>query len=243
MMRQGITRAALLALALLLGAVPALAGSLSLQPIRIDLGAKTPTAVLTVRNGGKSATVVQLSLVKWTMADGKDVHTPSQDVIATPPIFTVPAGGKQIVRLGLRHPAAAPTEGAYRLIVQQPPSEDPDHPGVKMMLRLSLPVFVAPAGSPAPKLAWRLTGLGNGSVKLEAINTGNVHVRLNQVTLSTADGKAVWKAKRFDYVLPGATLAWTIKGTAIPQAAQLRVSAATDTPKHEIHVPVALTSP
>ena len=48
---------------------------------------------MTVRNTGSEPAVIQMEVMSWSQAQGKDVYTLSKEILATPPIFTVPAGG------------------------------------------------------------------------------------------------------------------------------------------------------
>lgn len=86
----------------LIAATAALAGAFQVSPLRIALSAQAPIAVITVRNEGAVASVMQLKAMSWSQTAGEDSYSPTQEVLATPPIFTVPPGGAQIVRVGLR---------------------------------------------------------------------------------------------------------------------------------------------
>ncbi len=70
------------------------------------------TAAMTVRNDGDDAVVIQASLLSWAQDEsGQDVYTPTNEALVTPPIMTIPPGGEQIVRVGLRR-AGRPATGA-----------------------------------------------------------------------------------------------------------------------------------
>ena len=62
-------------------------------------------------NHGQAAAVVQLEPMAWAHMAGKDTYTPTNEILATPPIFTIPAGGAQIVRVGLRRAVDRPCAG------------------------------------------------------------------------------------------------------------------------------------
>src|SRR5438045_8951847 len=94
--------AASLAIAMCLAVTKAGAGSFQVNPIRIDMTKGATTAAITVRNDGEDAIVVQSSVVAWTQDNGQEVYTPTTEALVTPPIMTVPPGGEQIVRVGLR---------------------------------------------------------------------------------------------------------------------------------------------
>ena len=102
-------------------AVPgwAQAGSFEVNPVGLTLSGTHSTEVVTVTNASDSLTVVQLQVVAWSQENGEDVYTPTRNVLATPPIFTVPAGGQQTVRLGLMSKPDAKLETAYRLFLQE----------------------------------------------------------------------------------------------------------------------------
>lgn len=65
--------------------------------------------------------MVQLEAMAWNKAQGQDIYTPTTDLIAAPPIFTVPPGGTQIVRIGLRRAPDPQRELAYRVYFQEIP--------------------------------------------------------------------------------------------------------------------------
>src|SRR5690348_12189977 len=75
------------------------AGSISLSPIRVDLGPGQRSVALTVRNDGAHATLVQAQLVAWSQAGDDDVLEATADLIVSPPIFTIAPGTEQIVRI------------------------------------------------------------------------------------------------------------------------------------------------
>src|SRR4051812_46070459 len=122
---------AMYGLAFLLGAVGvANAGSFAVNPVRATLSAKQTVSSLVVRNSGSESTVIQLEVVNWAQEDGKDVYTPTKELLATPPIFTVPPGGSQVVRVGLRRATDSQRELAYRLFLQEVPPAKTDVQGL-----------------------------------------------------------------------------------------------------------------
>src|ERR1700692_3246012 len=96
-------------------AAEVLAGSFQVNPIRVEMTKGATTADITVRNDGEEAIVVQSSVVAWTQDNGQEVYTPTTEALVTPPIMTVPPGGEQIVRVGLRRPPDPQRELTYRL--------------------------------------------------------------------------------------------------------------------------------
>lgn len=87
---------------------PALAGSFKVNPVHINLPADRQTASLTITNSDAVPVSVRVIALEWTQVDGTDVHSPTSNVIASPPIFTIPAGKTQLVRPDPGQPAPGP---------------------------------------------------------------------------------------------------------------------------------------
>src|SRR4051812_29604670 len=100
----------------------ALAASMHVAPLRLDLGPQRPVASLVIGNPEQAEIAVQAETVAWTQEGGRDVYTPTRDVLINPSIFRIPAGGQQIVRVGLQVGTDS-TERSYRVFVRQLPQE------------------------------------------------------------------------------------------------------------------------
>ena len=143
----------------------------------------------------------------WSQADGEDRYEESPAVIVSPPIFTIPPGGTQLVRVGLRSPSAAPR--AFRLIVEEVPQARPDG-GIQVALRLNLPLYIGIEPGEAAALSWSASAEADGSWTIEAANRGTGYVRLDPAAASAATGIAFADEIAFGTVLPGATRRWRI---------------------------------
>lgn len=218
----------LLALPLMGGA--ALAGSFSVSPIRLMLTAAEPITALTIHNSGGEATVVQVNVASWEQEDGSDRYQPSRDLIASPPIFTVPPGGSQIVRLGLRRAPEAGRELTYRVFLAEVPRADGlGFVGTQVTLELGVPVFVSPTVTSVQSLQWHLVRGGDGKVSIVARNSGALSARINSLSLSPAAGApATWQTIATD-VHAGQQRQWLLsnKQLAAP-GALLHLSARTE---------------
>lgn len=213
---------------LLFGAGVANAGSFVVSPVRATLSSAQSIGSLVVHNNGSEPTVVQLELATWSQQDGKDAFVPTREVLATPPIFTVPPGGSQTVRVGLRRAPDAQSELSYRLFLQEvPPPPKPGVQGLQMALRISIPVFVKPAVAAAPVLRWQAVRAPQGQVRLSVANNGNAHIQVNNIKLASADGADIGSQQVASYVLPGQSRDWLVKA-AVNAGAKLRLSAQTD---------------
>lgn len=210
---------ALTCLCSLICAGTAHAGAFKISPLRISLSANVPSAVLTVRNAGTKASVMQLSVMAWSQAAGEDTYLPSQEVLVTPPIFTVPPDGVQIVRLVLRRAPDARREIAYRLFLQEVPTGDAQE--IQVALRFALPLFVAPKGKTpdaSPALAWRVLARAPGAWRIEAFNHGDAHVQVTGFALADATGTLLAQHRGMDYLLPGQARQWQVAPAAAASA-------------------------
>src|SRR5450759_1169209 len=79
----------------------AVAGTFQVTPVRVELSAQQSTTALTVSNNGSDPVVVQLQTSAWAQENGNDQYSSTDDLIATPPIFTIQPGANQIVRIGM----------------------------------------------------------------------------------------------------------------------------------------------
>ncbi|HEV2271320.1 MAG TPA: fimbria/pilus periplasmic chaperone [Steroidobacteraceae bacterium] len=230
-MKLGILGQAALGLAIFFSATPlSRAGSFSVNPVRVTLSPGHAVAALTVRNDGSDASVIQLETSRWTQQDGKDVLTASPELLATPPIFTLPPGGSQIVRVGLRRAPDAQHELTYRLILREVPPPQPIAQGLRVALAISMPVFVVSAHQSFSNLQWQAVRLADGQIQLQATNIGNAHVQVGSIELSSAGSSAPAVSESVaTYVLPGNTRSWTFKNTiAVSVGATLALHASTD---------------
>ena len=206
------------------------AGSFDVSPVRITLSDRHTTDVVMLGNPGTTPLTVQLQVVAWSQVTGEDVYVPSRDLLATPPIFTVPPGGQQIIRTGLRKPADAKQETSYRLYMQEI-SQAPQSGGaaVAFALRVGIPVFVEPSVTTKPELHWSLKAISPMEMQVTLANSGDAHIEVNSLALVTArDGEPVAKAGAA-YVLPGASHTWRMKlDRSLPDGSALRLSADSD---------------
>ncbi|CAI8774130.1 putative chaperone protein pmfD [Methylococcus capsulatus] len=201
--------AALLLLPFRLGA-----GQFDVSPTRIELTAAKPTAAVTLKNEGGDKLVIQNSIVAWTREGKEDRYAPTKDLIVTPPITTVPPGGSQVLRVGLRRPVDPRRELAYRLFVQEvPPPPQAGFTGVQIALRLSLPLLVQPATPASPRIAWSGTKRPDGGLEITARNEGSALLSVDELSIRATAGKpqgqgpvSIFPGGRQSWVFPGEVL-------------------------------------
>ena len=188
-------------------AAPALAGTLQINPVLLEINAARRTALVTLRNEEAEPVTVRAYPLEWRQTNGEDVYSDTTAVIVSPPIFTIPARGTQLIRIGLRSGAMAP--GSYRLIVEEVPDARPTG-GIRVALRLNLPLYAAISAGDAAALRWSASRGADGAWVLEAVNSGPGYVRLNAAGAREATGLSLGENINLGTVLPGATRRWPI---------------------------------
>lgn len=165
-------------------AVPARAATLQISPVLVDLQPQQSATGIMLRNPGVTPVYGQVRVYAWDQAQGEDVLTPTQEILASPPIIQVPPKGEQLVRLVRAGKELAALEQSYRLVIDEIP--DPSTPmvnGVVLRMRYSVPVFVAGATpEPVPELAWHLSRQGKEWV-LRLDNSGTRYAQVASLQL------------------------------------------------------------
>jgi len=219
-------------LALSLATTGASAGSFQVNPIRVEITKGGTTAAITVRNDGDDAVVIQSSVVGWAQDNGQEVYAPTTEALVTPPIMTVPPGGEQIVRVGLRRPPDPQRELTYRLYLQEvPPPPKPGFTGLQVALRVGLPVFVPPIAPGIRRLEWSAQIGPDGAIRLAAQNTGNAHVQITDFELRLAGAaEPIAHESTLAYVLAGQRRQWTLPASPdrVKSVTEFRLKAYTD---------------
>jgi fimbrial chaperone protein len=212
------------------------AASLEVSPVLVTLAAGQSAITITVSNRGDSPTAIQARIYRWTQAGDEDVLAPTQDIIVSPPIFTVPDGGAQTLRLLLRGERAAASERSYRLVLDEVPPADTLNHQVTFALRQSLPVFVSAATSVRPTLQWQAQRGAAGDTTLIARNAGPVYDKVSALDVTLADGshpKLIAHGSSL-YVLSGDERRWTVQGRDGGAAGPLHLSVTTLSGRSEL---------
>jgi len=210
------------------------AASLEISPVTINLAPGQTTTTVEVKNVGGAPAAIQARAYSWTQAGDDDALNPTQDIIVSPPIFTIPEGASQTLRLLLRVGSGAGGERSYRLLLDEVPPANAGKKQIVITLRVSLPVIAASASSPASTLEWRSERGPGGKTLLTVLNTGHSYDRVGTIDVTLADGshtKAVPRGKN-TYVLAGAQRHWIVQGGGT-SAGPLRLSVTTQGGKSE----------
>jgi fimbrial chaperone protein len=199
---------------LLAAAFDASASGLQIAPTSLEMAAAGPAEALWLTNTGDHELRAQVRAYSWSQAGGKDALEPTQALVASPPMLTVPPGGRQLVRVIRTGQDARAGEQTYRLLVDELPLESSKSTGVMYVLRYSVPVFAGVSGTPS--LKWSGTQ-GQDALELTVSNSGTAHAQIREVSLAAPGAAPIPIVPGLlGYVLPGATMHWTI---ALPAGA------------------------
>lgn len=201
-------------------------GGFTVSPVRLEMAAGARAISLTLASGVTQTRSFQVEAMRWTQVEGQDVYEPAPELIVNPPVFRIAPGGKQVVRAGFRVGApSASVESAYRLYLQEVPDGDEPPPNqLRMVLRIGVPLFVAPVGTAREAPQWSVQRDPDGSSSLQLSNTGNRRLRLDTISVSDGQGHGL-DLRHMTYVLPGQTRRWNLPpGLHAP----LRVAASSD---------------
>ncbi|UNC51744.1 fimbrial biogenesis chaperone [Enterobacter huaxiensis] len=226
-MRRLYLLTALWLLTLLLLSRYALAATLQVAPVTLDLDSSQRATAVYLTNSGDTPIHAQIRVYDWTQANGKDVLTPTDDVVSSPAMTALAPGQQQLVRIIVLQPGARPQEQSYRLVIDELPSHLANAAGrnaVHFLLRYSIPVFIAGAhgtGSRETDLSCEQT---DSPAAIQCYNAGDRHIRLSNLQTLTPEGQVVDTMKGLaGYVLPGQKYVFTLKHTPRRALASLRV--------------------
>lgn len=195
------------------------ASGLQVSPISLTLQATDNAQGLWLSNSGDNVVHAQVRVYHWSEQGGTEQLTPSTGLVISPPMVEIKPGDKQLVRVirvGAPPSGAGVVEDAYRLAIDELPVDAPRKQGLQFVLHYSLPVFVEPVGVTAvgPSLQWSMHHDGD-HVVLQASNNGTGHAQLANLDFVNRSGRRITiNGGLFGYVLPGATVRWTLKQSA-----------------------------
>lgn len=218
------SRRTLLLSMLLLGVAgmgPAGAANLQISPVTITMRAEQSSAGIILQNLGDAPLFGQVRVFLWDQANGEEALSPTQELVASPPIVEIAANSRQTIRLVRTQAGPAPQERTYRVLIDEVGrDDDPARSGVDIRLRYSVPVFVLPSGVPGKEaLDWQVYRK-DGEWMLRVQNSGNFHAQIGSLTLTNQAGKDfVISSGLFGYVLAGRMRVWRLP---VPKDAALQ---------------------
>ncbi len=199
-------RALFSTLAFMMVSDPALAGSLSISPLRVSFTGPNQGSVVEVTNAGDQHLSMQVEVAEWIQSErGVDEYHPTHLIVAVPPIFTVPPGKTQLIRVGKLDQLPGDFERAYRLFITElaSPGDHETRAALKFRMRISLPVFDAPLLPSEPRLILLETEFQHGMLRVSFLNPGNSHVQVKRLVADRGTGFDDDTATSMGYLLPG----------------------------------------
>lgn len=183
---------------------PALAGSFTVNPVRIFLGPQDRATALTIVNEGDAPLVLQTEMYRWSQGTGgQEELSPAEELVVSPPIIQLAPKGRQVVRLARVAPGAVSVQQTFRVIVR----EVPDAAAVAaseqapLALAVSLPIFITPRGAKAALACELRRGEGNAAAML-CENSGTAYAQIRQVGLLRGS-QEIFQTDTGVYVLHG----------------------------------------
>jgi len=159
--------------------------SIDVSPVRLDLSDDHDKDVIRIGNQDSATKSYEVEVVAWSQTDERrEVYSPTEDLLAVPPLFTLKPGDEQHVRVGMLKPADAGAERSYRVFITElKPSEmeAPTESTISMRVQIGVPVFVAPSSLPSATLDYVDSTEAGEQLYLRMRNNGNTHIKISEI--------------------------------------------------------------
>ncbi|WHS30651.1 molecular chaperone [Brucella sp. NM4] len=178
------------------------------------MSAQTAASNIRIWNDAKRPINVQARIYRWSQSNGADTYAEATDVVVSPPISQLKPGSENIVRIIRTSKSPVKAEESYRLIVDELPYIAQRRSGtLNLVIRHSIPVFFSQPGTPDANPSWSVQRQ-SGGYRVTVNNTGNKRLRVFDLALQGAGGRAVAQRKGLvGYVLGQSSASWFIPGT------------------------------
>ena len=183
------------------------AADFSVSPMSIELEGGARSGQIQVRNLDQQAIRFQVNGSDWSQDEnGNNVYAESKTLIWFPRALELAPGESRIIRVGVRATPAL-QEQAYIIALQEVPvgqvqAQNPRGAQVRLLLSVSVPVFVPPA-RPLPGGTVESVDLRDGKLEFVVANKGNLHFSFTDAKIVglNADG-----TEKFTETVRGRTL-------------------------------------
>ncbi|EJL71742.1 P pilus assembly protein, chaperone PapD [Variovorax sp. CF313] len=194
------------------------ASGLQVSPVTLTLEATQNADGLWLSNTGDDVVHAQVRVYHWSQESGTEKLTASRELLVSPPMVQLAPSERQLIRVIRTGVPAGTVESSYRVVIDELPVEMKEKKGLQLVLRYSVPIFVAAAAAgaqpTAPQLTWSLRREGAQAV-LEVANSGGMHAQLADLDFVDATGRRTSvHAGLMGYVLPGVSMRWPLKTPA-----------------------------
>lgn len=199
--------------------------AIGVMPTYVNLSSSEPISNLTFRNDKDVPLTLQIKMVQWLQKEEQEIYKPTENLIATPQIFTIPPHGSQLVRVGLEEPLFSNREQTYRLFAQEVITHRPaaNNNTLQIVFKLSIPVFIKPEGVIHQAIRWTSSKMGVDTLDLKATNLGNNVLFINELQAFNSSKQPIHKKlSTFSYLLPGSVKIWKIKNTNLSNPSSIK---------------------
>lgn len=205
-------RTLLATFALLLAMPFAHAATIHVKPTMTLIPPGQSAAVITLTNQGDTPLNAQVRLFGWDQVQGEEALSPTNRLVASPPMLTLAPRQTQSIRLVRTEKSPATQVEAYRVLVDEVlDSSQPRPSGVTLQMRYSLPVFVLPREKLRPAQVTVTASADGNLVKLGAANRGESYAQATEVSLQYRGGGTTPVVPGLlGYVLPGKSIEWKL---------------------------------
>lgn len=166
--------------------VNAFAGMISVDSGFISMAASEKITSLVIHNDNddNQALSVQINCIKWTQNNGKNIYTPTYDLLVTPPIFSIPANSKQIIRIGMIKTSDPNKETMYKLQIKQIASKLKTKDTVQIVMQFNIPIMLQPIIE-HKNVKFLIKQIVDNQVIITIENKGNVHFSFHNIELKS----------------------------------------------------------
>ncbi|MBA2238177.1 MAG: molecular chaperone [Lysobacter sp.] len=182
-------------------------GQLQTRQTGVDMPSGARAGRLVLANSGDEPVAAQIRVYTWTQENGEDRLEPAVDLLVSPPIVEIPAGGEQLIRL-IRPDATPPAqELAYRVVVDELPGDNQaSENAVAVRMRFLIPAFIRTADPAPPDLHCSVE-----ENTLSCENRGSRAAQLGATVLQDANGNTFQVTPGLmGYVLAGSSRRWPL---------------------------------
>lgn len=189
----------------------AFSGSFKVYPVKVFLDGKRKTDKLIVKNEDNDRLNLQLFAFHWRQdSEGNDIYEPTKDIVITPKILSIEKDEERIVRVGTKSHQGE-KELSYRVFMEELPVKKSDGAGVKIVLKVGVPVFIKSTKEKKDGTIEEVW-LQDEKIKVRVKNNGNTHLMLCSIKAIGYDkeGKESFQHNiKGWYLLPGVSRVYT----------------------------------
>ena len=162
---------------------PSCASSYKVVPVQLSLSQANSRTLLTLKNESQETLRFQVTVAAWDQGSQDDMNLePTEDIVLFPSVLSVAANEERTLRVASATHFDS-VEKTYRILFEElPPLEDSEsqrQSQVRILTRMSIPVFLEPARVVAASRVE--TTLERGVLSFHLRNIGNVHAVVREV--------------------------------------------------------------